>query len=48
MKKDYEKLKDDINKVSEQISGAYNEEIVACKEVITKMIKKYRNKKDKY
>ncbi len=48
MRKESVKLREDIQKVVENVHGAYGDEIGACKEVIGKMVKKYRGKKDKY
>jgi len=48
LKKESIKLREDIQKVTDEIEGPYNEELGACKEVINKMVKKYKYKKDKY
>jgi hypothetical protein len=48
MRKESIRLREDIQKVVENVHGAYGDEISACKEVIGKMVKKYKGKKDRY
>jgi hypothetical protein len=48
MKKDYERIKDDIQKQLDLVNGPFSEEISVCKEIIEKIVKKYKTKKIKY
>jgi len=48
VRKESEKVKGEIEKEVGVVSGGFKEELVACKEVISKMVKKYKNKKEEF
>lgn len=43
-----DRLKDDINRQVTQAEGEIHEDVTLCKEVNSKMVAKYKNKKERF